>query len=257
MNRTFNLKIPSLSRLEDFLVSQGVCWLLQNQPVNRLQEHSQEPSKLIRQARVDNSEAGLSFIQTLEQLRQALLGLSNCPLRASANQLVFGSGDPSAPIMLIGEAPGAEEDQQGIPFVGQSGQLLTAILKSIRLKREAVYITNVVPWRPPANRPPSTDEISFYFPYLKRHIELVSPQILILLGSVAVKTILDRSQGITQLRGQTLVCPFAPSIHCIPTYHPAYLLRSPGQKALVWRDFLRIQKLIKKLGIQFSTVQAA
>ncbi len=164
--------------------------------------------------------------------------------------LVFADGNPKASLMLVGEAPGADEDRQGLPFVGQSGQLLDKVLSSIGLDRTKVYISNIIPWRPPGNRPPTTTEIAACQPFIERHIELIKPQVLVLLGGVAAKTLLGATEGIVRLRGSWKnyqPTPTSPVIKTIATFHPAYLLRSPGQKAMVWRDFLTIEKELKNM----------
>ncbi len=250
--------VEASRRFGVFLDDLGVEWALSDQSIDRLKHklslnpkyshasHVSSPGHAAAAELCADTTRSLEInaLASLDALRQALLAQENSPLRATATQLVFGHGDSHASLMLVGEAPGVEEDQQGLPFVGQSGQLLTRILQSIGLMRDNVYITNVVPWRPPANRAPSTDEIAFYLPYLIRHVMLVSPRVLVLLGGSAIKAVLNESKSVTQLRGKKIDCPVAPSIVCVPTYHPAYLLRSPGQKAQVWRDFLRIQSVL-------------
>lgn len=186
--------------------------------------------------------------QSLEELRQALMNFKGCALKETAMNLVFADGNPKASVMLIGEAPGADEDRQGLAFVGQSGQLLDKVLASVGLDRTKVYISNIIPWRPPGNRPPTTAEVAACQPFIERHIELVSPKILVLLGGVAAKTLLATNEGIVKLRGKWQSyqpTPTSPVIKTIATFHPAYLLRSPGQKAMVWRDFLAIEKELK------------
>jgi len=183
--------------------------------------------------------------QSLEELRQAMLDYSGCALKDTAMNLVFADGNPKAQVMLVGEAPGADEDRQGRPFVGQSGQLLDKVLASVNLDRTKVYISNIIPWRPPGNRPPTTAEIAACQPFIEKHIELVNPRVLVLLGGVAAKTLLGASEGIVKLRGRWKTYPLAPEssgIKTMATFHPAYLLRSPGQKAMVWRDFLAVEK---------------
>lgn len=186
--------------------------------------------------------------KNLDELREALLLYEGCPLKAAAN-LVFADGNPEARVMLIGEAPGAEEDRQGLPFVGPSGKLLDRMLAAIGLDRSSVYITNVLFWRPPGNRQPTPAEISSCLPFVERHIELVDPEILVLLGGAAAKTLMARNEGIMKLRGKwfeyesrgmSRPCP------AIATFHPAYLLRSPIQKRAVWADFLTIQTKLQE-----------
>lgn len=184
--------------------------------------------------------------QTLDELRQALHEFNDCPLKLTATNTVFSDGNPQARIMIIGEAPGADEDIQGKPFVGISGQLLDRMFATIGLSRQTnIYITNIIPYRPPGNRQPTTQEITQCLPFVQRHIELIKPEILILVGGVAAKTILDTNEGIMRLRGRWHSYTserLAHPIKCMATFHPAFLLRSPGQKAQTWRDLLMIQE---------------
>ena len=188
--------------------------------------------------------------KNLEELKNAMLNFSGCTLKQTALNTVFADGNPSdAQVMLVGEAPGADEDEQGLPFVGQSGQLLNKIFASIGLTRDKLYIANIVPWRPPGNRTPSTDEIAICQPFIEQHIALIKPKILVLLGGVSTKTLLKTNSGITSLRGkfnEYVTCDNV-KIPCIATYHPAYLLRSPGQKAQVWHDALRLKIKLESL----------
>ncbi len=180
--------------------------------------------------------------QTIEELKAAVLNI-NCPLKKTARNTVFSDGDPASSIMIIGEAPGEAEDEQGKPFVGQSGQLLNSMLKSVGLERSDVYITNTVFWRPPGNRQPSAEELALCHPYLDQHIMLVRPKVLLLLGGVAVKAVLDTNEAISKLRGNRNKYR---GIDIIPTFHPAYLLRSPGQKALAFADFILLKTILKQ-----------
>ncbi|MDA0657132.1 MAG: uracil-DNA glycosylase [Proteobacteria bacterium] len=187
---------------------------------------------------------------SIEELRAAVDGFEDCGLKRTATNTVFADGNPAAHVMLIGEAPGAQEDRQGLPFVGPSGQLLDLMLASIGLKREEVYITNIVFWRPPGNRNPTTAEIAACMPFVERHIELVTPKIIVPLGGPAAKTLLGRADGITKLRGQwsTYGTPkLAAPIDIIPLYHPAYLLRSPAHKREAWRDLLEIKHRLSQI----------
>ncbi len=188
--------------------------------------------------------------QTLVELRQAMETATGCDLIKAATTTVFSGGNPKADIMFIGEAPGAEEDRTGEPFVGQSGQLLDAILATIGLDRTMIYITNIIPWRPPGNRPPTTSEIAYCLPFIERHIALVRPKIIILLGGVATKTLLRRDDGILKLRGELL--SYTPlhkddagdaAILAMPTFHPSYIMRSPSQKSCVWKDMLTLKDI--------------
>lgn len=187
--------------------------------------------------------------RNLDELRAALAAFEGCALRETAMNLVFADGNPEAGLMLVGEAPGVEEDRQGLPFVGASGRLLDRMLAAIGRDRTAAYITNIVPWRPPGNRNPSAEETTACLPFIERHIELVRPKVLVLLGATAAGTLLGRSEGITRLRGRWIdYTRTDPPIAAMPTYHPAYLLRQPGQKRDAWRDFLTIKRALAEPG---------
>lgn len=180
---------------------------------------------------------------TLEELREIVANFDECPLKATATKMVFGAGNPQARLMIIGEAPGAEEDRQGLPFVGPSGHLLDLMLKSIGLTRPDVYISNILPWRPPANRKPSESEIALFTPFVRRHIALVKPKVLLLLGGSAVSALMHTNAGITKTRGRWLTYTDEDlTIDVMASFHPAFLLRTPAQKKLSWRDFLAVKK---------------
>jgi uracil-DNA glycosylase family 4 len=192
---------------------------------------------------------------TLAELKTAVSNFDGCELKRYATNTVFADGNPLGRIMLIGEAPGRDEDAQGLPFVGRAGKLLDLMLASIGLDRTKVYITNVLNWRPPQNREPSPEEAAACLPFLHRHIELADPQILILLGAVSVRHLLGLHDGITRLRGKWLVYqnPSAGrAIPVMPTLHPAYLLRQPAAKRLVWRDLLAVSEKLSELGLASS-----
>lgn len=184
------------------------------------------------------NEDWLAGISGLDELRDACAAFDGCDLKKTATQMVFADGNPESRVMLIGEAPGADEDRQGKPFVGVSGQLLDRMLASIGLDRTSVYISNILLWRPPGNRTPTTEETAMFLPIIKRHIQLVQPQFLVALGGSAAKTLLGTTTGILKLRGQwhDIDDGSGRMIPILPTLHPAYLLRSPGQKALSWHD---------------------
>ena len=184
---------------------------------------------------------------TLDELKAALAGFEGCALKQTAMNLVFADGNPEAKVMILGEGPGAEEDRQGRPFVGASGQLLDRMLAAIGLDRSSVYITNLLFWRPPGNRTPTGTEIAACLPFVERHIELVDPQYLLLVGGSSAKTLLGRSQGILKLRGHWAHYQHAGMVRPIPalaSLHPAYLLRQPGQKRLAWRDLLTLREAL-------------
>jgi uracil-DNA glycosylase family 4 len=180
---------------------------------------------------------------TLDDLRDVMLRFDGCNLKKTATQLVFADGNPAARVMLIGEAPGREEDLEGRPFVGRSGKLLDRMLAAIGLDRSSVYIANVVPWRPPGNRTPSLLETEICRPFLARQIELVDPAVLVSLGGAAAKVLAGSTDGILKLRGKWLSYRLGDrDVPCLATLHPAYLLRQPLQKRLAWRDFLSLKR---------------
>lgn len=203
------------------------------------------------------SEAGASAraraaeAKTLEELEAALRAFDGCPLKATAMNTVFADGNPEARIMLIGEAPGEDEDRQGKPFVGVSGRLLDRMLAQIGLDRSSVYITNILPWRPPGNRSPTQAEIAACLPFLERHVALIGPRVVVPLGGTSAKTLLNRADGITRLRGQwkEYEVPGLPAaVPVLPMLHPAYLLRTPIAKREAWRDLLVLRQKIDEWG---------
>jgi DNA polymerase len=189
---------------------------------------------------------------TLAELKAAITSFEGCELKRFATNTVFADGDPSGRIMLIGEAPGRDEDLQGLPFVGRAGQLLDRMLAEIGLDRRKVYITNVLNWRPPQNREPSPEEAAACLPFLHRHIELADPKLLILLGAVSVRHVLGITEGIMRVRGKWNLYQSVGlnrSIPVMPTLHPAYLLRQPAAKRLAWRDLLAVAEKLGQLGL--------
>lgn len=188
--------------------------------------------------------------QTLDQLRAAMASFEGCNLRYTAKNLVFADGNPAGGVMLVGEAPGRDEDIEGLPFVGRSGQLLDRMLGAIGLDRNAVYIANVIPWRPPGNRTPTPQETEICRPFIERQIELASPKLLVTLGGPSAKVLLKTTEGVLRLRGNWRVHTMANGapIPTMPTLHPAYLLRNPAHKKLAWRDFLEIKAKLRALG---------
>ncbi|WP_306886299.1 uracil-DNA glycosylase [Amorphus orientalis] len=195
----------------------------------------------VMQARAEAARAA-----TLEDLHRILDQFEGCALRQTARQLVFSDGNPAGRLMLIGEAPGREEDAQGKPFVGRSGQLLDRMLAAIGLDRSTAYIANVVPWRPPGNRTPSPLETEICKPFIARQIELAEPDVLVFLGGAAAKAITGSTEGILRARGKwSTYRAGGREIACMATLHPAYLLRQPAQKRLAWRDFLAIRNRLE------------
>ena len=191
---------------------------------------------------------------THDELREAIAAFHGLAIKKTATNMVFCDGNPKARIMIVGEAPGADEDRQGKPFVGKSGQLLDRILGSIGLDRHnedtgtSVYISNILNWRPPGNRTPTPSEIDIALPFIEKHIALTKPEILILCGGVAAKSLLNSTNGITKLRGkwtrfvpQTQKKDDFPEIQALATFHPSYLLRNPAQKKAVWQDMLALK----------------
>ena len=184
-------------------------------------------------------------VTSVAELKAMVEAFDGCGLKQFASRTVFADGNPAARVMFVGEAPGADEDRQGLPFVGISGKLLDRMIESIGLSRtESAYITNVVFWRPPGNRAPTDEEIAVCLPFVRRHIELVNPAVLVLVGGLSAKTLLATSLGITRVRGrwhEYHTPGLAAPIPAMPLFHPAYLLRSPQQKRFAWRDLLAIR----------------
>lgn len=198
---------------------------------------------------IEAARAEAAAAVSLEALREVMLRFEGCNLKKTATQLVFADGNPAARVMLIGEAPGREEDLDGRPFVGRSGKLLDRMLAAIGLDRASVYIVNVVPWRPPGNRTPSDQETEICRPFLTRQIELVDPAVLVSLGGPAAKVLTGSADGILKLRGKWLSHRVGGrEVPCLATLHPAYLLRQPLQKRLAWRDFLSLKRKLDDIG---------
>ncbi len=201
------------------------------------------------EAQVARAREAARQAASLEELRALLELFDGCNLKFTAKSLVFGDGNPKADLMVIGEAPGREEDLQGLPFVGRSGQLLDRMLKAIGRDRTSTYITNVIPWRPPGNRTPTPHETEICRPFIERHIELIAPKVILALGGPATKATTGATQGIMRLRGNwgVHVTPSGARIPVMATLHPAYLLRNPAHKQLAWRDFLAVKMKLAEL----------
>ena len=184
---------------------------------------------------------------SLDELRSIIGAFEYCELKQGARNLVFSDGNPKASVMIVGEAPGREEDQRGKPFVGRAGQMLDKMFSAISLDRGAqdatksIYITNVLPWRPPQNRDPDLEEIAMMFPFLQKHISMINPSVVIAMGNIACQALLSE-KGISKLRGRIL---HRHNLDILPMYHPAYLLRNPSAKKHAWADLLTLKK---KLG---------
>jgi DNA polymerase len=211
-------------------------------PVRSNRETGGESAMLPDAGTIEAARNLAAAAQNLQELESALAGFDGCPLRWRATQLVFADGNPESDVVLVGEAPGRDEDIQGKPFVGRSGQLLDRILKAIGLDRGKVYIVNTVPWRPPGNRVPSPAELAVCRPFLERQIELVAPRIIVALGGASAKHLFNTDIGILRLRGQWREIEIGRHrAMAMATLHPAYLLRQPAQKKLVWRDMLALK----------------
>ena len=214
-----------------------------SEPVAPRQPESRPP--LAPSQGIEDGRRAAAGAGDLDSLKAALEAFEGCALKQTATNLVFADGNPDASVMLIGEAPGADEDREGLPFVGVSGKLLDRMMSFIGRDRTGFYITNIVFWRPPGNRSPTDAEIAACLPFVHRHIALVRPRALLLLGSPASKTLLRRSEGITRLRGKwydMAVEGLDDPVPALPTFHPAYLLRNPAQKREAWLDLLTLKE---------------
>ncbi|WP_317992999.1 uracil-DNA glycosylase [Bartonella gliris] len=265
----------SYEELLSFYKESGVDAVLADTPIDRFNQtaslekklkqvtaipHHQQVSPTIKRDgylphNSDTTQHGLSAIEiaknahTLDELKSALLAFNGCSLKLTAKNTCFSDGTAGSPLMLIGEAPGREEDMQGIPFVGKAGMLLNKILAAIGLTRQNVYITNTIPWRPPGNRTPTPREVALCRPFVERHIQLANPRILIALGGIATQFLTGTQNGIIRTRGKwhTYVGESKLEIPVMPTFHPAYLLRTPSQKKLTWMDFLEVKNRLNNL----------
>ena len=207
-------------------------------------------NRAINRYKKDNFEISADKADNLERLKKSISNIKNCSLKASATNMVFSDGNPKSKIMLIGEAPGSNEDQEGLPFVGRAGTLLDKMLASINLDRKSVYISNIINYRPPENRKPTYEEINIYLPFVKKHIEIISPKILILLGSTAMNALIGDDVVISKVRGQWIEKEFGQcQTSVIVTFHPAFLMRQPTQKKLAWIDLKMIEAKKQKLKI--------
>ena len=189
----------------------------------------------------------------LQELKVNIANIKNCELKKNSTNIVFSDGNPNSKIMIIGEGPGANEDLEGVPFIGKTGELLDKMLSSISLDRDSVYITNVVNYRPPENRSPIKEEIDRYLPYLKKHIEIIDPKILILLGSSALNAVIGDEQKISEIRGKWIDKKMGNcNVSIIVSFHPAFLMRQPDQKVMAWADLKSIRKKISDLKIKIE-----
>ncbi|MEL6751137.1 MAG: uracil-DNA glycosylase [Pseudomonadota bacterium] len=256
--------------LLDWYVFAGVDVALQDEPANHFAAQAvvEQPVAPPRKAEVRSARAAKTAdavvpndeviarakdvaetAQTLADLREAMTSFEGCNLKATARSTVFSDGNPDAKIMVIGEAPGRDEDEQGLPFVGKSGQLLDKMFGAIGLDRTSIYITNILPWRPPGNRTPTPVEAAICKPFVDRHIALVAPDILVLVGGSSAKTMMQTQSGIMSVRGKlTEITLGDRSFPALPMLHPAYLLRQPAHKRHAWADLLTLQAWLAEHG---------
>jgi uracil-DNA glycosylase len=249
--------------LLEWQVALGVTDAIGDAPVNRYQLEARPtpkvpavvpavaPPVIVHQADPVAIATRLAHAaQTLDELRDAMASFDLCELKKGARNLVFADGRADARVMIIGEAPGRDEDVQGLPFVGEAGQLLDRMLAAIGLARDhadvarAVYITNILPYRPPQNRDPNAEERAMFRPFVQRHIDLVAPDMLVLMGRISTETLLNTKEGITRIRGQWRSYN---SLPCLPMLHPAYLLRNPPAKREAWADLLTLQAKLRTI----------
>jgi len=261
---------PTVQQLLAFYLEAGVDCALAEEPIDRLsdselisaasrpaQPPTARPAGAIPVARTEagpGTEAAILSAReaartapTLDALRALLENFDGCALKATATRLVFADGNPQARIMFVGEAPGREEDLEGLPFVGRSGKLLDRMIAAIGLDRTSAYIANVIPWRPPGNRTPTPQETQICLPFIQRQIELVNPDVLVTLGNPSTQTLLETREGIMKTRGRWFEYNTGTRvIRAIATFHPAYLLRSPGCKRMAWQDLRAIAKALEQ-----------
>lgn len=248
--------------LLDWQIELGATEAIGDEPVNRYEVPEKQVKPALATATpvsapvqtsqpdpVTEAKALAAQAADLDTLRATMAGFEHCELKRGARNLVFADGNPAAKVMIIGEAPGRDEDREGRPFVGRAGQLLDKMLAAIDMGRDmsapekAVYITNVLPWRPPQNREPTPEEIAMLLPFVQRHVELIKPEVIVLMGNISCQAGLGK-RGITRLRGQWTEAYGAP---CLPMFHPAYLLRSPHAKREAWADLLELQARLRSL----------
>ena len=264
---------PTVQQLLAFYLEAGVDCALGDEPVNRLADPELAPApraavvhqQAARSAplpppapspradatvapdvAINSAREAARTAPTLEALRQLLQNFDGCALRHTATRLVFADGNPQARVMFVGEAPGRDEDIEGLPFVGRSGKLLDRMIAAIGLDRSKAYIANVIPWRPPGNRTPTPQETQICLPFIQRQIELVNPDVLVTLGNPSTQALLQTREGIMRTRGKWLDYDTGTrSIRAIATFHPAYLLRSPSYKRMSWQDLRAIAKALE------------
>jgi DNA polymerase len=257
---------PTAQQLLAFYLEAGVDCALTEAPVNRLSDPDTAPAAAARpepvrtmpaatpargeaapapEAAIMSAREAARIAPSLEVLRALLEKFDGCALKSTATRLVFADGNPQARIMFVGEAPGREEDIEGLPFVGRSGKLLDRMIAAIGLNRGNAYIANVIPWRPPGNRTPTPQETQICLPFIQRQIELVNPDVLVTLGNPSTQTLLSTREGIMKTRGRWFDYDTGTrNIRALATFHPAYLLRSPSYKRLAWQDLRAIAKAL-------------
>jgi len=266
---------PSLRQLLAFYLEAGVDCALTDEPVNRLADPDVAPAPpkaepreaavprtlmqapvpapradavLAPEVAISSAREAARTAPTLEALRALLENFDGCALKHTATRLVFADGNPQARVMFVGEAPGRDEDIEGLPFVGRSGKLLDRMIAAIGLDRSKAYIANVIPWRPPGNRTPTPQETQICLPFIQRQIELVNPDVLVTLGNPSTQTLLQTREGIMRTRGKWFDYDTGTrTIRAIATFHPAYLLRSPSYKRMSWQDLRAIAKALEQI----------
>ena len=262
---------PTVRQLLAFYLEAGVDCALTEEPVNRLSDPDTVPvvgeataPRAVRtipaaipamrseatpapDAAIASAREAARTAPSLEVLRDLLENFDGCMLKSTATRLVFADGNPRARVMFVGEAPGREEDIEGLPFVGRSGKLLDRMIAAIGLDRSKAYIANVIPWRPPGNRTPTPQETQICLPFIQRQIELVDPDVLVTLGNPSTQTLLSTRDGIMKTRGRWFDYDTGTRvIRAIATFHPAYLLRSPSYKRMAWQDLRAIAKALEQ-----------
>ena len=256
---------PNVRQLLAFYLEAGVDCALGEEPINRLADAEPAVRKVVLEPSprptptplpadagpptperaIASAREAARIAPTLEALRALMEKFDGCALKSTATQLVFADGNPLARIMFVGEAPGRDEDLEGLPFVGRSGKLLDRMIAAIGLDRSKVYIANVIPWRPPGNRTPTPQETQICLPFIQRQIELVDPDVLVTLGNPSTQTLLATREGIMRTRGKWFDYDTGSRvIRALPTFHPAYLLRSPAYKRFSWQDLRAIAKAL-------------
>ena len=217
-------------------------------PIKLLQYYKLINHNLIYNNKAINRYKNVSFeisadkIDNLERLKKSIQSIKNCSLKENAKNMVFSDGNPRSKIMLIGEAPGANEDEEALPFVGRAGALLDKMLSAINLDRKKVYISNIVNYRPPDNRRPTDEEIKRYLPFITKHIEIINPKIIVLLGSTAMNALIGKEVVISKMRGKWIEKKFGNcKASVIITFHPAFLMRQPAQKKMAWIDLKMVR----------------